>query len=374
VLSTQVIDDPAALAPHLEAWDALAVAHGRPFCAPAWMLAWFREGATGDARLRVVLVLDEAGELVAVAPFFAQVGRFGLAEYRLLAAGFSHRLGVLARPGSEQAAARPLARALAALDPPPAAVVFEGVDRDDRWPELLRAAWPGRIKPQARRDVAMEAPWIEVGGDFDAWFARRGKGYRKQTRRAERRLAEEQVQARVTREPAAVETLLRLHHQRWDEQGGSAVAGEAGRIIAAATAALPDDRIGVVLLEAPSGAIGAELALRAGDTMAFWSGGFDPAWARVWPGNKAMLVALERGTADGVLHADLGGGDSEYKQRLADGDRPLLWCTLYPRGRQWLPIRLWRAPKHLRFAAREAVRRMTPERQEQIRRLIRRAR
>jgi hypothetical protein len=255
-----------------------------------------------------------------------------------------------------------------------AAVVFEGVDRDDPWPALLRAAWPGRVKPQQRRDVEMEAPWIEVGGDFDGWFARRGKGYRKQTRRAERRLAEEQVETRVTREPAAVETLMRLHHQRWDEQGGSAVPIESGRIIAAATAALPDERIGVVLLEAPAGPIGAELALRAGDTMAFWSGGFDPAWARVWPGNKAMLVALEQGAADGVLHADLGGGDSEYKQRLADDDRPLLWCTLYPRGRQWLPIRLWRAPKHLRLAARETARRMPPARQEQLRRLTRRAR
>ncbi len=178
----------------------------------------------------------------------------------------------------------------------------------------------------------------------------------------------------MTREPEAVETLMRLHHQRWDLQGGSAVPASSGRIIAAATAALPDERIGVVLLESPSATIGAELALRAGDTIAFWSGGFDPAWAKWWPGNKAMLVALERAAADGVVNGDLGGGTSEYKQRLADDDRPLLWTTLYPRGRQWLPIRAWRAPKHLRYGVREAVRRMPPERQEQFERLLRRAR
>src|SRR5271156_4906515 len=56
-----IAEDLEALAPHLDAWDALAVTHGRPFCAPAWMLAWWSQARTGDARLRVVLVSDEHG-------------------------------------------------------------------------------------------------------------------------------------------------------------------------------------------------------------------------------------------------------------------------------------------------------------------------
>lgn len=90
-----VFDDVAELTPHLPAWDSLAVERGQPFCAPGWMLSWWKEARTGDARLRVVLVF-EGSELVAVGPFFAQVA-FGLVELRLLAAGFSHRIGVLAR-------------------------------------------------------------------------------------------------------------------------------------------------------------------------------------------------------------------------------------------------------------------------------------
>src|SRR5215213_9814211 len=103
-LRTLVVEQPEELAPYVEAWDELAAAAGRPFCAPAWMLAWWREGRRGDARLRVVLALDDADELVGVGPFFAQVGRLGLAEYRLLGAGFSHRVGLLARDGRRRVA------------------------------------------------------------------------------------------------------------------------------------------------------------------------------------------------------------------------------------------------------------------------------
>lgn len=368
-----VVDQVEALEPHLAEWDALAVAAGLPFCAPAWMLAWWREGRSGDARLRVVLVLDADGALVGVGPFFAQVGPLRLAEYRLLGAGFCHRIGPLARAGREREVAAAIAGALAAATPTPASVVFEGIDDAGPWPELFAAGWPGR-RPRLRSDVTMDAPAIELDGEYEAWMARRERKFRKEARRTARRLEEDGVHGRIATEPDAVEALLRLHYARWEDRGGSNVGDEARRVIADAARGLgDDDRLAVALLEGSDGPIAAELVLRAGDSVVFWGGGFDPAWSKHAPGTQAMLVALEAAGAQGVRAADLGGGAHDYKWRLSDGNRPLAWRTLFPRGRLYPLIRLRLAPKHARFALRERVRRLPEERQQQLRRVLRRA-
>jgi CelD/BcsL family acetyltransferase involved in cellulose biosynthesis len=369
-----LVEQPEQLAPYLNAWDALAAAAGRPFCAPAWMLAWWREGRSGDARLRVVLALDEAGELVGVGPFFAQVGLLRLAEYRLLGAGFCHRIGPLARAGREREVAAAIATALAAATPPPASVVFEGIDARDAWPQLVADGWSRspRGRPRVRTDVRMDAPTIALDADYEAWMARRERKFRKEARRTARRLEDEGVHGRIAADDAAIEALIRLHHARWEERGGSSVGREAQRVVAAAAGALDEARLAVALLEGPDGPVAAELVLRAGDSVVFWAGGFDPAWAKHAPGTQAMLLALEAAAANGVRAADLGGGAHEYKWRLSDDNQPLAWRTLFPRGRLYALIRLRLAPKHARFAARGLARRLPEERQEQLRRLLRR--
>lgn len=367
-----VAEQEASLAPHLAAWDALAVRASRPFCAPAWMLSWWREGRAGDARLRVVLVLDEHG-LAGVGPFFAQVGPLGLTEMRLLAAGFSHRIGPLARPGVERPVAGALARALAEMRPRPASVVFEGIDAQDPWPELIASQWPARRRPRRRTDATMDAPAIALDGAYEQWLERRERRFRKESRRTARRLEEEGVQGLMAWGEDAVGTLLTLHYARWEGRGASNVGAEAERVIAAAARELGGERrLGVALLRAPSGAVAAELVLRAGDTAVFWGGGFDPAWSRNAPGTQAMLLALQTLAQEGVRCADLGGGAHEYKRRLADGDRPLAWRTVFPRGRRYPLIRARLAPKHARHALRGLARRLPAQRRAQMTRLLRR--
>ena len=372
MLHPLVIQDADELAPHEAAWDALAADAGRPFCTPAWMLAWWREGRSGDARLRVVLALDADGALIGVGPFFAQVA-YGLAEYRLLGAGFTHRIGPLAAAGHEREVAAAIAAGLAAADPQPASVVFEGIDAADPWPELVAGGWPSRRRPRLRTDVTMDSPAIALDADYEAWMARRERKFRKEARRVARRLEEEGVHGRLATDEQAVDALLRLHYARWEGRGGSNVGDEARRVIAAAARALDDDgRLAVALLEGPDGPIAADLVLRAGDALGFWGGGFDPAWAKHAPGTQTMLLALEAGAASGARSADLGGGAHDYKWRLSDENRPLAWRTLFPPGRRYPLIRLRLAPKHLRFGARRLARRLPRERQDQLRRLLRR--
>ena len=352
-----VFDDPGRLEPHLLAWDALAVGAGRPFCAPGWMLSWWREASTGDARLRVILAFDEEG-LAGVGPFFAQVA-FGLAEMRLLGAGFSHRIGPLARAGREEHAADALASALATMRPKPASIVFEGVDRDDPWPELIAASWPSRRAPRQRTDTVMDAPVIELDASYEGWMERHSRRFRKEARRLGRRLEEEHVSGRIADDEAAVDALLELHHARWEGRGGSNVGDTARAVIAAAARELPaEGRLAVAVLEAPSGPVAAELILRAGDTAAFWGGGFDPQWAQHAPGTQAMLLALRTLSEQGARTVDLGGGAHDYKQRLADVNRPIAWKTVFPRGWRYPLIRVRLAPKHASQAMRKLARRL----------------
>jgi len=367
---TLLAKDLEDLAPYHSAWDGLAVAAGRPFAAPAWMLAWWREGRTGDARLRVVVVLD-GDEPIGIGPFFAQVGPLGLAEYRLLGAGFCHRVGPIAAAGREEEVAAAIAAALAAADPAPASVVFEGIDARDRWPDQIRDHWPTRA--QLRADVAMDSPAIDLSAGYDEWLGRRDRKFRKEARRVARRLEEEGVSRRIAADDAAIEALLRLHYQRWDDRGGSNVGAEARAVLVDAARGLAEDgRLQIALLEGPDGPIAAELVLRAGETAVFWGGGFDPAWSKLAPGMQTMLLALEDAAAAGVEEADLGGGAHEYKRRLADADRPVVWRTLLPVGARYPLIRLRLAPKHVRWAARDLLHRLPPRWQERIDRLRRR--
>ena len=363
--------DAQSLAPHLGEWDALAQQLGAPFCAPDWMLAWWRHGRTGDARLRVVLALDERG-LAGVGPFFAQVHRFGVVDMRLLGAGFSHRIGPLARPGCEPEVAAALADALARMRPRADAVVFEGAERSDPWPDLIAAAWPGR-RPRLREDLRMDAPVIALGGDYESWLARRPRRFRKEARRTERRLAEQQVHGRLSCEPQAVQALMHLHAARWEDRGGSNVGTQAAAVLADAAAALgPSGRLSVALLERAHEPVAAELVLRAGETAAFWGGGFAADWASFAPGTQTMLLALRALAEQGVALADLGGGAHEYKLRLADGNHPLVWRTLFPRGPRYPLIRARLAPRNARVAAREFVRGLPAKQRERLLRLTRR--
>jgi CelD/BcsL family acetyltransferase involved in cellulose biosynthesis len=360
-----VVTDDAELAPYLADWDALAVRCERPFCAPAWMLAWWREARSGDARLRVALAL-EGNRLLGVGPFFAQVA-FGLAELRLLGAGFCHRIGPLAEPGEEPRVAEALAAALAGTEPRPASVVFEGVDATDSWPDLLAAAWPGR-RPRLRTDAEMDAPVIELSAAYDAWMERRTRNFRKLARRTARRLEESEVKGRIAADQPAVEALLRLHRLRWEERGGSGLEPGAERVVAAAARELgPQGRLEVVLLDGPEGPISAELMLRTGPTAVIWATGFDPEWARVAPGLQVRIVTLRAAAEHGVQLVDLGGGGDEYKHRMADANLPIAWRTLFPRGARYPLIRLRLAPKHARLALRRVARRLPDGLREAIR-------
>jgi CelD/BcsL family acetyltransferase involved in cellulose biosynthesis len=288
---------------------------------------------------------------------------------RLLGAGFSHRIGPLAHPGQEVRAATAMAGALARMKPRPVSIVFEGMDCADPWPELIAASWPARKPPRVRTDLTMAAPAIDLGGSYEEWLDRRGRKFRKEARRTARRMEEARVDGEISVKPEAIDALLRLHYARWEGRGGSHVGDAAGRVIARAARELARDRLIVALLEGQNGPVAAELVLLAGSTAAFWGGGFDPAWASYAPGTQAMLLALRHLGEQGIQMADLGGGGHEYKRRMADGNRPIVWRTLFLRSARYPLLRARLAPKHIAHELRELARRLPPRWRDRLKRL-----
>jgi CelD/BcsL family acetyltransferase involved in cellulose biosynthesis len=336
VLSGRLLVDEASVAPIEAAWDALAVEAGEPYCAPGWMLSWWRHAAPAGARLRVAVALD-GDALVAVAPFYGE-RRFGMVEWlRPLAAPVSHRVGPVCRHGAEAEAAAALARALAEARPRPALLTLDGVPAGSPWPRLLAAAWPRRTLLH-RRPRTNVAPVVELDAPgFDAWLAGRSANFRQQTRRARRKLeAAGGAPRRLEGEAAvaALEDFARLHHARWSWRGGSdALDARVEAMLRAAAAALgAHGRLWLWSIEAGGRLVSAHLFVGAGDRAVYWLGGHDAAWDAHRPGLQALVMAVEDGFDRGLARLDLGPGPQEYKRRLAGAADTLEFVSIVPAG------------------------------------------
>lgn len=371
-MDVDLIADAPRLERVQEEWDALAVDRRRPYCAPAWMLAWWRHVAPADALLRAAVV-HSGGEVVGIAPYFADRWR-GLARYRLLGAGTSPRREPLARAGLERDVAGVLARTLDGAEPRPDLVVFEGFPHDSPWPALLTESWPGKA-PSARVQETMRAPTLTLeGGTYEGWFAAKSAHFRHQARRQRRRLEERGAVFRLAT-PERLERDLRnfaeLHYARWSERGGSgALDGRVESMLRDVAGALPASRFRLWTVEIDGRAVSAHLFVAAGGEVAYWLGGFDETAGARDSAMQAILAAIEHAFSSGDERLDLGAGPQAYKYRFADGQEVLRWVALVPAG----PASR-RARAMLTFAsARRAASERLPERPKRVIKRVLRAR
>jgi CelD/BcsL family acetyltransferase involved in cellulose biosynthesis len=351
-----MVESDSALEAVRAEWDRLAVASRRPYCAPAWQLAWWRHAAPSGALLRAVVV-HHGEEVIGVAPFFA-VGR----RYRLLAAPVSARTVPLAAEGREAAVATAVAGALIGATPRPAVVQFDGVERDSAWPELLGEAWPSRpveLQQETAPVIALEA------ASYDEWLAGRSGNFRQQMRRRRRKLEELGAEFRLAGadhlEPAIAE-LERLHFLRRGDRpsdafgpGVAAMLAETGREL------LDANRFRLWTIATESASVSAQLFIEAGGELAFWNGGFDDAYRDSSPGVQAILSAIGDGIELGCDRLELGAGDQDYKLRMASGEDELRSVALVAAGLPGASARLrlgaMRARRALGRAAPEGLKR-----------------
>jgi CelD/BcsL family acetyltransferase involved in cellulose biosynthesis len=358
-----LIDDVQGLHELRAGWDALAVAARRPYCAPAWMLAWWQHVPSAHAALRAVAVHD-GPDLVALAPYYAERRAGRPTVYRVLAAGTSHRVEPVARPGTEREAAHAIAATLGAASPRPALLSFETVDHRVGWCGLLSEAWPTRRRPVPLLTWTEPAPTISLEAEsFAAWLQGKSRNFRSQAGRLRRRLEGQGAQFRLASTPDELERGLadfaRLHYARWEDRGGTvaltpaveAMLMEAGREL------LTDGRMRLHSIEVDGQTISSHLFVAAGGEVAYWNGGFDERFAAEKPSMQALLAAVEEGFGRQDRRMDLGGGGQDYKYRLADGEDLVESAQLAVRDRGYPVTRAQLAPRQ----ARSAIGRRLPD-------------
>jgi CelD/BcsL family acetyltransferase involved in cellulose biosynthesis len=335
MLDVEIVTDSARAVELSPAWDALAVACRRPYCAPAWMLAWWRYHSTDERLLRIVAV-HENDELVGLGPFFVDHTERGAVRWRLLGSQTSSRIEPVARPGSETAVGAALASAIAIADPRPDVVTFEGTVDTSLWPDLLSQRWPGRVRPLRQVEMSMPAPTLTFGDrNYHEWFASRSPNFREIKRRG-RRLVEQGGFFRVARTEeearAGIAAFAELHHSRWEARGGSGVLDDrVERMVSDAAAAMVEDlRMRLWTIEVEGRIIAAELFLAAGGEVSNWLGGFDEAWSKYGPSLLLVLMAVEQAWELGDLRFDLGSGDQDYKDRFANSADTVEWSVVVP--------------------------------------------
>ncbi len=330
--AVSVVCDPALLGPLEDDWRRLAEAAGNPYLTPEWHSACrAREGA----RPVVVAVRSDDGALRGVLPLI-RTGSGPFRRLRFPGDGLGDTYTMLVAPGDAAAEVGRLAgRALAASGVGWDAIALYYVDAGAPW---LAGFLDGLGGAVALRRGEVVRPWVDLSaGDWAEYLATLKRKDRKETRRLERRALEAGASYRTLEEPGEVEdgmaTLFRLHDMRWEDRGGSSLAGEEPRTVLSAFAAAAAARgwLRLWLLEIDGDRAAAELAWRIGERQLHYQSGFHPDRAALGVGIVLFAHALEDAMEAGVAEADLGMGESDYKRRYAQRERVASLLVAVPR-------------------------------------------
>ncbi|HVX33031.1 MAG TPA: GNAT family N-acetyltransferase [Solirubrobacterales bacterium] len=339
-LTATVIDDEAGLEEIRPAWDALAITTGEPYCAPGWMLSWWRHARPNGAALRVVVVSDES-QIVGLAPLWTSRPGRRSSAYGFLTDKFSPPVGPLATPGCEDEVAEAIARALATVTPVPIRIALWTRTPPSGIAGAFARSWPGH-RSWVHAQAPTPIPIVPLDGlDYDAWFATRSSKFRQESRRMRRRIEDEGAEFQLVGRSGiarAVNAFVRLHGDRWQGASGALVPGLPQMLEAAADDLHEDGRLRIFTITVEDAVIAVNVIVAAGRTASGWNSGFDPDWARFSPSMLLTLHAIGDAAERGDARFSLGPGEGGYKRRLTDSQEEWMKVTTLAR-RGAYPVR-----------------------------------
>ncbi len=296
-------------------WDALVEAMPRP--SPFLLHPWLRSlwPLCDEPRISIARA---GGALVGALPLAVQRRR-GLRVAECVGGHDAHLADLLLAPRADAETAAALAAEARRSD-------FDFADIFGLpGGSSLASALPG-----LRLLERVEAPVLDLGGDWEAVYGSKTSGKTRQThRRKLRRLGElGRLEFALATTPddvtAALEETFRIHELRWaGRPDGSGLSRpeirDAQRVAYRQLA--PHARILTLSLDGRAIAYNCVLVVR--NRLYSHRLAFDPAYSQWSPGLLCTLELCERAGAEGIERIEFLGGDEDYKLQLADRFEPL---------------------------------------------------
>lgn len=355
------------LAAPREAWNALA---GQiPFRRWEWLEAWWRHYREPHHALCTLLVHDDEGRLIGVAPWYLEATWKAGRVLRPLGTGevCSDYLGLLVAEGCRE----PVARALADwLDGPEAPrwdwLDLHGVAADDQDTAAFSDELARRGHP--RHQLQRERTWpAALGATWDAHLATLSRSRREKIRQLWRReFGAGSSVVRTVETPAELDEGFRILvdlHQRRRHALGQPGCFTSPRYTAfhreVMERFLALGRLRLQRIERHGQPIATEYDLLGDDTVYYYQTGLDPAAEADRPGWLQVLASLKRAIEEGYTTFDFLRGDEPYKASWGGAARPLVEVRIAarrPLARARLA--LWVGLREVRDRARQVAARL----------------
>jgi CelD/BcsL family acetyltransferase involved in cellulose biosynthesis len=366
-LTIQRIGDAGELQSLQRDWNRLA--GDVPFRRFEWLEAWWRCYWQPGMELFVLALRDPAGELVALAPWYARRSALWGRVLSFLGSGqvCSDYLTVLAAPEYEAATGCALADWLAgdarrAWD----LIELDGMEPEDPVLQRLVAelALRGHVVHQRERIGAWR---LELPGDWKSYESRLSKSRRGGVRTLEKRYFQTGRAVLRTADTAeAVERGLKILHELHQKRrkslgdpGCFASPRFANFLALAATRFHQLGRLRLQWIELDGRPAAAEFDLSSADTVYHYQSGMDPDAAQDKPGWLMQISALREAIDQGFRAFDFLRGDEPYKSWWRAERRPLAEIRVVGRSATArLRHRVWTAAACLKAWQRRAKERL----------------
>ena len=185
------------------------------------------------------------------------------------------------------------------------------------------------LRPHHYDGGTVEAAIVDLGltGGFDAYLASRNGSVRREAGRTRRALERDAGELALEWHSVDVRDLERLvawKSRRYEGAREIFAQADASEILERTIASrVPGYSGALSVLRAGETRVAVQLNVGAGASISAWLSGYDEVFARYGPGIMIILAILKEAAAHGVTRVDLGYGQHDYKQKLANARYPV---------------------------------------------------
>ena len=315
-----------------------------PFISVEWMASWWRHWGRHH-RLLIVVVRNEVGRLVAVAPFFIRMSWLGGWGPRALCLVGSHsivrsfHLDILLDPLYEAQAIDTVTSVVLEHRPKWDYIELQGIN--DTSPGLARLcnrlASIG-LTEKVIRTQTTECPYATLPRSFEGYLESLGANVRYNFRRRRRALVRQGVEFVTVTGKSELhkkfDDLFRLHRLRFDDKQelSDFLRSDARAFHVDALERLAEARMAsLFFLQVDGKPIAALYGFSTGKTFSFYQAGMDPAWSRLSAGLVLLGCSIEEAIRTGHDEFDFLGGPNPYKFQWAHKVRDDVMICLFDR-------------------------------------------